>query len=160
MIVSVNIVNTYCLLCQDSIIIAQLCRQGASVGRLYLCLTEEDSGILMSSMCIVILYCREEGEWGRVQCGGGGLEMGSWLWARDRQGRGFAAMYKEPPFQVRGLFFHWLYITIHVCSNILIHNVCVSDIKKKNNSSVQVKNKPRVENRNMHLFLAQWSMTS
>jgi hypothetical protein len=32
-----------------------------------LCPTEEDLGMLMSSMCLVILYWREEREWGRVQ---------------------------------------------------------------------------------------------
>jgi hypothetical protein len=27
----------------------------------------------MLSVCIVMLYWQEEGEWGRVQCGGGGV---------------------------------------------------------------------------------------
>jgi hypothetical protein len=33
-----------------------------------MCPTEDDSGMLMSSVCIVMLYWQEEGEWGRVQC--------------------------------------------------------------------------------------------
>jgi hypothetical protein len=34
----------------------------------------------------------------------GGLKWGSWLAARVWQGWGLAAMYKEPPFQVRYIF--------------------------------------------------------
>jgi hypothetical protein len=39
-----------------------------------LCPTGKDLGMLMSSVCIVLLYLQEEGEWGWV-LGGGGFEM-------------------------------------------------------------------------------------
>jgi hypothetical protein len=58
------------------------------------------------SLCIVILYWREEGRLGRVQRaakGRGDPEMRQFT-LRKGQGWGFAAMYKELLFQVRGFF--------------------------------------------------------
>ncbi len=56
-----------------------------SCTRIYLpiCLTEDESGMLMSSVCIVILHWRKGEQWG-----GGCPKMGSRLWARDWQGWG------------------------------------------------------------------------
>jgi hypothetical protein len=53
-----------------------------------LCLTEEDLGMLMSLVCIVILY-RRKGN-------GGGCSGVSWV-----SGMGFTTLYEELPFQER-----------------------------------------------------------
>jgi hypothetical protein len=58
----------------------------------------------MLSVVVNVYICGREG--GK----GVGIEQGekwdSWLWARGQQVRNFAALYKEPPFQVRGWSFH------------------------------------------------------
>ncbi len=41
-----------------------------------MCLTEEDSGLLMSSVCSCCMYWREEGEKGASMESGRGTEMG------------------------------------------------------------------------------------
>ncbi len=58
-------------------------------------------------------------------------------------------MYKELPFQVRGLS-SCPYITIPAYLNILVHNVCV--YKKGNIPSGQVKNKLHVRE-SKHVFI-------
>jgi hypothetical protein len=75
----------------------------------FLCLTEEDSGMLMSSVFIVITYVggkegrREQWRFGKgTKNGAVDSEHG----ASGHQGQRIAATYKEPPFQVRGLFIH------------------------------------------------------
>jgi hypothetical protein len=85
---------------------------------LQVCPTAEDLGVLMSSVFVVFKCVGGRGEkegtgdWAR------GLKMGSWLWAWGQQGQRCAATYREPPFQVRGLF---LILNIHkyyTCYNI------------------------------------------
>jgi hypothetical protein len=67
-------------------------------------------------------------------------------------------MYKDPLFQAR-ICLLLLYITIQVCLNIVLCNVCVFD-KKKTIPSVKVKINHMSGNGNMHLFLAHRSTWS
>ncbi len=81
---------------------------------------EEDSGMLMLSINVVFTCMYRNGrKWGQW-----GLGQGTKKGADDSEhgaskGGRFAATYKEPPFQVRGVFLTLNIHKHHTCNNIL-----------------------------------------
>jgi hypothetical protein len=87
---------------------------------------------------IVIPCWQEEGEWGRVQCGGESWN-GQLALSNVTAKMGIHCHVQIAAIPRKETFLSFIkYITIHVCLNILIHNVCVFDLKKKNIFSVHV----------------------
>ncbi len=111
-----------------------------------LCPTDEESGMLMLSVCIVILYLREEGEWGE-----GAVWVGSWnrqlALSKGLARTGIHCRVQRAAIPSKGSFFFFYYL--HNDSCIFKHLV---DIKKKNISSVQVQNKQCVSE-SEHVFI-------
>jgi hypothetical protein len=110
------------------------------------CQTEEDMSLLMSSVYSCCMYWWEEGE-KRAGVGArwGDLKWGSWLWATGQVGWGFTTTHKEPPFEVRGVFY-----TYNIMCNIV---KCVSSMKRKLSLLCRLKINHMTEEQNMHLFL-------
>jgi hypothetical protein len=84
------------------------------------CPTEEDLGMLLLSVCIVMLYWREDGEWGRVQSGGGfwneavDSEQGTSK-DRDLQLCTKSRHSKEGGFSSKQSFMYLIILTCNVC---------------------------------------------
>jgi hypothetical protein len=68
-----------------------------------------------------------------------------------QQGQRFAASFKEPPFQVKGLSFIFNIYKWHTCNNIL-YMLLYCGFLKNTFSPLQVKNKPRDEE-SEHAFI-------
>jgi hypothetical protein len=63
--------------------------------------------------------------------GGGGLEIGQLALSKGPARIGIRSHVQRAPIPSKGVLSLLLYIKIHVSLNILIHNVCAFDIKRK-----------------------------
>jgi hypothetical protein len=116
-----------------------------------LCLTEEDMGLLMSSVYSCCMHWREDGEkegryWGWVR----GLRWGCWLWSRGHQGGDSQLCTRRHHSKYEGFFIHkWLTIAHAPCM------ICVSSTRSKYSVLCRLKINQGMKERNMRLFLAQ-----
>jgi hypothetical protein len=95
------------------------------------CLTEEDSGMLLLSVAINFLMCGPEGGKGSKGDKNGTVD--------SEQGWKFASSYKEPPFQIsRGYIFTFINITHAILSCTYLFSCIFKNIF----SPLQVENKP------------------
>jgi hypothetical protein len=112
-----------------------------------LCLTQEDSGMLMSSVVVNVHKCGwEGGKKGAVRLGKG-TKNGAVDSKRGACKCGSSLLRRKPSFQLRGYLFS---IDKHnTCNSYHVHACRVAWLKKNIFSPLQVKNKPREKNRNM-----------
>jgi hypothetical protein len=121
--------------------------------RKLLCLTEEDTGLLMSSVYVCCMYWWEDGEkqhgfWGQVR----GLNMAKLTLSKGTARMGIRNYVQEATIYI------YIYIYILTISHATLSYV--SPVWKEKISSVQVKHKPRYRGMERAFILGSMDCTS